>query len=197
MTADPDSLHVLASVPDEMHAALIVNALSEAGIRARATGGFTAGFRAEAPGEVSVVVSRADLARAREILAEIAAGRSGAEPVATDQPEQEEPEGRPAFVQRNRLQFRLGELLVLQTVVSVGLALGTGLGALTLMVLVLLALVLGSVVLVVAGTVRIASDLDRARRVWGLVGRLITIGFVVAGLPVLILHLLKTLGLVR
>ena len=45
-----------------------VAALEDAGISANAQGGLTAGFRAEAPGGVRVMVRRADVERAREVL---------------------------------------------------------------------------------------------------------------------------------
>jgi len=61
----------LVSVPSEVEAAAIVTALAEYGIEAHAVGGYTAGFRAEAPGDVKVSVKHADLDRARQALAEI------------------------------------------------------------------------------------------------------------------------------
>jgi hypothetical protein len=71
MTADPDSPEVLESCPSDVEAAVIVAALGACGVDAHATGGYTAGFRAEAPGTVNVVVRRRDLARAKEVLANI------------------------------------------------------------------------------------------------------------------------------
>ena len=71
MVAGPendDALLVLVSVANEMQAALIVNTLEDHGIRATATGDFTSGFRAEAPGDVRVLVKRSDLSEAREVL---------------------------------------------------------------------------------------------------------------------------------
>ena len=73
MSADPNRLETLISVPGEMEAALIANLLQEHGICAKAVGGYTSGFKAEAPGEASVLVGQADLARAKELLAEIQA----------------------------------------------------------------------------------------------------------------------------
>jgi hypothetical protein len=61
----------LIEVRTEEQAALIVAALADAGISAKAQGGLTAGFRVEIPGGVDVFVQRADLDRAREILREI------------------------------------------------------------------------------------------------------------------------------
>ncbi len=66
-----DKLHTLTRVNDEMQASLVVAALQECGIKATATGGFTAGFRAEAPGMVNVVISEKDLAKATKILESI------------------------------------------------------------------------------------------------------------------------------
>ncbi|MGH7201945.1 MAG: putative signal transducing protein [Planctomycetaceae bacterium] len=71
MSHDPDSLEVLASVPTEAEAAMIVAALDERGLRAQAVGGHTAGFRADAPGEVAVLVRRMDLDAAARILQEL------------------------------------------------------------------------------------------------------------------------------
>lgn len=71
MTTDPDSPEVLVSLGNEIEAAAIVTALQAEGIEAFASGGFTSGYRAEAPGCVRVLVRRQDCARAKEILAQI------------------------------------------------------------------------------------------------------------------------------
>ncbi len=71
MTTDPNNPEVLVSVPSDVEAAAIVAALAERGVQASTTGGYTAGFRAEAPGQVSVVVRYADLDQAQLTLAEI------------------------------------------------------------------------------------------------------------------------------
>ena len=55
----------------ETEAAIIVSILRDAGIRAVAVGGFTAGFRAEAPGWVRVKTLEMDAERARRVIAEI------------------------------------------------------------------------------------------------------------------------------
>lgn len=68
MNADPENPEVLVSVPSEIEAAAIVTALAEEGIEATATGGFTAGFRAEAPGLVNVLVRGEDYATALKVL---------------------------------------------------------------------------------------------------------------------------------
>jgi len=68
MTDDIKHLVKLAAFPTEVGAAPVVSALEEAGISAIATGGFTAEFMAEAPGEVQVLVAERDLSKAKEIL---------------------------------------------------------------------------------------------------------------------------------
>lgn len=55
----------------ESSAAILVSILQDAGIRAVATGGFTAGFRAEAPGLVHVRTLEDDAERAKQVLAEV------------------------------------------------------------------------------------------------------------------------------
>ncbi len=71
MTEHPHHAARLATTPTEQEAALIAAALQENGISSTVTGQFTAGFRAEAPGWVQVLVADDELARAQEILAEI------------------------------------------------------------------------------------------------------------------------------
>lgn len=70
MTTDPQRPHVVARVPTEFEADVIVSALEAAGIKAMAVGGPTAGFRAEAPGDVAVVVPENEAAEAEVVLAE-------------------------------------------------------------------------------------------------------------------------------
>jgi hypothetical protein len=79
MTIDPNSPEVLVAVPNDIQAAAIVNALADRGIQATVTGSYTSGFRAEAPGWVSVVVRRMDLDLARQTLAELKPGASDAD----------------------------------------------------------------------------------------------------------------------
>ena len=71
MTDDAITTDVLIRVPTEMEAALVVGALAERGLKAEAVGGYTAGFRAEAPGDVAVLVRSEDVAEGRRILAEL------------------------------------------------------------------------------------------------------------------------------
>lgn len=68
MTATENNPATLVSVPNDLEAAMIVNALAGQGIDATTTGSFTAGFQAEAPGEVKVLVRSCDLESAREAL---------------------------------------------------------------------------------------------------------------------------------
>ena len=194
---------------------MIVNALADRGIRAEAVGGFTAGFKAEAPGEVSVVVGQADAARARKALAEIR--REFAEidwsmvDYSGDQPpsdRQDPPTGKDTEAdnacrrdgpeQEHRpFQFGIATLLALRTAVSIVLALWKGLEAGPFGMLVLFGVGIATpILIVVVGTVSIASDLNRARERWGRAGRLLAAGFVVLALPVLILRVLEFLGII-
>ncbi len=66
---DPLSPQRLASFTSELQAEALVDALATEGVRGMAVGGYTFGFRAEAPGEVQVVVANTDLFRAKELLA--------------------------------------------------------------------------------------------------------------------------------
>ena len=76
MTDDHLHLEVLASVPSEIEASVIANVLKSQGITAVLTGVNTAMFRAEAPGEVKVMVRREDVDRARQILETRRSGES-------------------------------------------------------------------------------------------------------------------------
>jgi hypothetical protein len=71
MTSDPNSPDVLLSVSSEIEAAAIVTALAEYDIKAISVGGYTSGFKAEAPGVVAIVVKLADFDRAKQALTEI------------------------------------------------------------------------------------------------------------------------------
>ena len=68
---DSEKLVTIAERPDEMSASILISLLQEEGIRAVATGGFTSGFRAEAPGMVAVQTIESDAERAKQIIAEI------------------------------------------------------------------------------------------------------------------------------
>ncbi len=89
MSEDSEDLLILISVPTEIEAAAIVAALAQDDIRAVATGGLTSGFKAEAPGEVQVLVKRADAERAQQTLQEI---RSAKNPIDWSQVDVGEPE---------------------------------------------------------------------------------------------------------
>jgi hypothetical protein len=71
MTDQSDSPCALLSVANEIEAAGMATALAEYGIEASVTGGFTSGFKAEAPGSVQILVRRSDLDRAKLSVAEI------------------------------------------------------------------------------------------------------------------------------
>jgi hypothetical protein len=71
MSHDLDAPQVVAKAANEVEAAIIVAALEAHGIEGKAVGVFASTFRAEAPGDVSIVVRQRDLARAQEALAEL------------------------------------------------------------------------------------------------------------------------------
>lgn len=68
---DDARLVTIAERPDEMSASILVSVLNDEGIRAVATGGFTSGFRAEAPGMVKIKVFESDAERAKSIISEL------------------------------------------------------------------------------------------------------------------------------
>ncbi|WP_182864934.1 putative signal transducing protein [Rhodopirellula sp. JC639] len=68
---DLSKLVTVAERADELSASVVVSVLEDAGIRAVATGGFTSGFRAEAPGMVKIKTFEQDADRARQVIAEI------------------------------------------------------------------------------------------------------------------------------
>lgn len=68
---DEAKLVTVAERPTEVGAAVVVAVLKDAGIRSVATGGFTAGFVAEAPGWVRVQTFERDAEKAREIISQI------------------------------------------------------------------------------------------------------------------------------
>jgi len=68
MENPPEHLSKLTTVPTDMEASVIVAALNRAGIDATTTGGYTAGFKAEAPGVVAVMVAEPDLPMAQNTL---------------------------------------------------------------------------------------------------------------------------------
>jgi hypothetical protein len=76
MPDDDLQLERLTSVRNEMEAGIIVGALDAEGIKATMSGVYTAGFRAEAPGWVEVLVTEADLPRAQTILEQVRGERT-------------------------------------------------------------------------------------------------------------------------
>ena len=73
-----DHLKSLVSVPTELEASVIVSLLEDHGIKAKAVGGYTSGFKAEAPGLVDVVVMNDDLEQASAVLRGIEEAEPGA-----------------------------------------------------------------------------------------------------------------------
>lgn len=71
LNPDDQNLEVVAERSMEVAATVLVNVLADEGIRAVAVGGFTAGFRAEAPGWVQVKTFEKDADRARQIISEL------------------------------------------------------------------------------------------------------------------------------
>jgi len=203
MASDPMSPEVLVSVPDEMEAAAIVVALAERGIRARAVGGYTSGFRAEAPGDVKVVVGRADLARAEEVLAEIRG-----EPAEVDWSQVDVGDGRMGEDESTDdassedtlpwYQFKLATLLAVQTIASLGLAAWRSLSGwvdfAVVFFLTYVAFLAITPFLIAAGTIGIATDMDRARQVWRYLGRAVTAGIALAVLLFVFARVAVALG---
>jgi nitrogen regulatory protein PII-like uncharacterized protein len=72
MAKHSQRLVLVDSTSTEMEAGVIVAALEQAGIQATLTGTYTAGFRAEAPGWVKILVAEEDLLQARTILRDVA-----------------------------------------------------------------------------------------------------------------------------
>ena len=69
--ADPTTPTKVGSFPTNYEAQLLVSKLKEAGVQASAVGSFTAGFQAESPGFVDVVVPRQDYKLAQKVISEI------------------------------------------------------------------------------------------------------------------------------
>ena len=79
MPDDPSQPIVLMEVPTEAQAAIIVAALAELGIEAQMAGGLISGMRAEAPGQVGVLVHAEDAERARDAIRAIEDGSNAPE----------------------------------------------------------------------------------------------------------------------
>ena len=67
---DENAPVTLCAFSEELYAQLLVDALSDQGITSKMSGGMTAGFRAEAPGMVKVLVNPSELEAARTFFAE-------------------------------------------------------------------------------------------------------------------------------
>ena len=68
---DENSPVTLLTVPNQAEAAIIANGLNARGIEVTTTGQFTAGFIAEAPGDVQVLVRAGGLQEAQQALADM------------------------------------------------------------------------------------------------------------------------------
>ena len=82
---DHASLVTVAKRNCEASASVIVSVLQDEGIRAVATGGYTAGFRAEAPGVVRVLTFESEAERAKQIIAEIEAENKSSQNQASEE----------------------------------------------------------------------------------------------------------------
>ena len=87
---NPDDVEVLASVPTEAEAAMLVAALKHDAIEAVAEGALTSALRAEVPGEVRILVHTGDLDRAQAVLTEFQQGHVDIDWSKVDLGEQEE-----------------------------------------------------------------------------------------------------------
>ena len=59
---------IVTQVDNELEAAMLIDALKEESIKAASAGGITAGFRAEAPGGVNILVHQKDIETARVVI---------------------------------------------------------------------------------------------------------------------------------
>ena len=113
--ADPaTSLVAIAHPRDDIEAQLITNLLADAGIEAMVTGGSLAGFRAEAPANVCVVVRAADADAAREALAAVRPTIDEADVGDDSAPDTQPPQGR-------ALDVVFPAALILGTVTTLGI----------------------------------------------------------------------------
>lgn len=166
MASEPLSTVVLVSTPNEVEAALIVDTLVAHGIRATMTGVYTAGFRAEAPGEVKILVNAADARQAWEVLTEIQGASSEIDWDQVDVNEGQAPDEssqEQASLSPQSFQFSLRALLVLQLAASIVLTIVCAVKGEVLLAALVAGLGTG---LAILGTIKIAADLNRARHVW-------------------------------
>jgi hypothetical protein len=75
-TNDQNRPVVLCEFENEFQATALLAELQASGIEASTTGGFTAGFRAESPGLVQVVVRQVDAELAKEVFANLGQSKS-------------------------------------------------------------------------------------------------------------------------
>ena len=129
MSNSTSSITQLVSVTNELEASAIVAALAAHGIKARHVGGYTAGFLAEAPGEIQVLVLEEDLARAIDVV-ESADEHAAAvdwstvdfgnpEPMSDDELDDGLDDDAQQEVESRPLQVSLKTLLVIQTAACV------------------------------------------------------------------------------
>lgn len=90
MSKERDTLDVLTRLATEAEASIVVQFLAEQGIAARTVGEFTSGFKAEAPGDVSVLVRHRDLASARSALLTVQQELFAREATATEEDEEDD-----------------------------------------------------------------------------------------------------------
>lgn len=85
-----DNVVTLAFFPTEIEATMVADELKREGIQAEPAGLLTAGFRAEAPGNVKVLVHERDLEQAKALLDEYIHSK---EQIDWSQVDTDEPEG--------------------------------------------------------------------------------------------------------
>jgi hypothetical protein len=90
MPSDPNCPCCLSTLSNEIEAAAIVTALADYDIKTSIVGGATSGFKAEAPGNVQILVRQSDLDRAKQALAEIQADQGAVDWSQVDVGEPEE-----------------------------------------------------------------------------------------------------------
>ncbi len=71
MRPTDDEPVVIYSAASEVEATIVANALADVGIESAINGTFSSEFRAEAPGEVRVLIHPGDVAAAKEVLEDI------------------------------------------------------------------------------------------------------------------------------
>lgn len=177
MKADAANIVTLTSVANDLEAATILSVLEEHGIAARAVGGFTARFRAEAPGDVQILVKQHELAQAQDLLSELEREQGQVDWSAVDVGDDLPPEESTTKDERRlansslpqqagqqdsrRIHFRLCTLLVIQTVVCIMFTLLRDARAAAICAALLIA-VMG--LSIVAGTVLVTTSLELVKK---------------------------------